>query len=700
MLRNETPGLLVKPIPKGRCYHYILNTDKQPNSLLQARSPYLRQHAYNPVAWQEWSEVAWEQARSEHKLVLVSVGYSACHWCHVMERESFEDHETAELMNRFFVNIKVDREERPDVDAVYMDACQLITGRGGWPLNIFCLPDGRPIHGGTYFPNAAWKQVLLQLQGLWQQDPEKTSSYAAALIEGMQKMELIEQHPEGSRFTRADIQELYETMAAQFDWKEGGPNRSPKFPLPNQYEFLLNLHQITGHREALDFTNLSLLKMASGGIYDQVRGGFSRYSTDPYWFAPHFEKMLYDNAQLVALYSRAFSITGAYVYEEVVRETLAFCFRELETPEGAFMAALDADSEGIEGRYYVWTDEELRQILGDDYAFAQQVFHTKKEGNWEHGLNILHKRQSPAEWTQILNISGETYFSTLKRVREQLFAAQEKREKPGLDDKVITAWNGLMIGALADAGAYLNDQAYTEKAERLANFILERCRNGSGLYRTFQYGTPAINAFLEDYACVIAGLIRLYEHGADERFLHEAKSLTDHCISEFYDADRGLFYFTAASDPALVVRKTDLTDDVIDSANSIMARSLLKLGYLFLEEAYLGMSHQMLNAVRGQVKKYPGWYSGWAQLALNEAYQTLQTEICGPDALKNLQSIHAHLPTCMVLAHADAASTLPIVKDKNIEQNQIYLCFDKACMEPVTEVPQALEIIEDVWGKD
>ncbi|MBU6324332.1 MAG: thioredoxin domain-containing protein, partial [Bacteroidetes bacterium] len=469
--------------------------------------------------------------------------------------------------------------------------------------------------------------------------------------------------------------------------------------LPNQYELLLNLYLMTGNKEALDFSNLSLLKMANGGIYDQVRGGFCRYSTDPYWFAPHFEKMLYDNAQLISLYSRAFSLSRAYVYEDVVRETLEFCFRELETPEGAFMAALDADSEGMEGRFYVWTDEELQATLGDDYPFAVAVFHIKKEGNWEHGYNILYKRKSPAELTAELNISGEFYFETLRRVRQKLFQAQELRERPGLDDKVITAWNGLMLSALADAGFYLNDASYTQKAERLADFLLNQCRNGKGLFRTYQHQKPAINGFLEDYACVIAGLIRLFETGSDERYVLAARELADYCIQHFYDHERGIFFFTSSEDTPLVIRKTDLNDDVIDSANSMLARSLRKLGYLFLEDTYTEISSRQLDAVRQQLKKFPGWYSGWAQVALMEAYGTVQMELCGPEAEDFTRELSSHLPTCMVLAHARNNSVLPLFQGKPLNQSRIYICRDRECLEPVQGTDQAMEILDDLWGE-
>jgi len=364
----------------------------------------------------------------------------------------------------------------------------------------------------------------------------------------------------------------------------------------------------------------------------------------------------------------------------------------------SLLNALDADSEGMEGRFYVWTDEELQAALGDDYSFACAVFHTKKEGNWEHGYNILHKRKSPAEITADLQISGEHYFETLQRVRQKLFQAQEQRERPGLDDKIITAWNGLMLSALADAGFYLNRPDYTAKAERLADFLLQYCRKGSGLSRTYRREGPVINGFLEDYACVIAGLLRLYETTGKERYAMEARLLMDDTIQHFYDPERNIFFFTSAKDQALLVRKTDLSDDVIDSANSMLARSLRKLGFLFVQEDYLEKSSRMLDAVRGQLQKYPGWYSGWAQLALMEAYQTIQLEVCGPDALLLMEQMKKHLPTCMVSAFATHTSALPILQEKVTAQNRIYLCRNRECLEPLHTAEQALEVLEDLWG--
>jgi uncharacterized protein YyaL (SSP411 family) len=668
-----------------------------PNRLIKAGSPYLKQHAYNPVDWFEWGEEAWQKAQQENKLVLVSIGYSACHWCHVMEHESFEDEATAEIMNRFFVCIKVDREERPDVDQVYMDACQLITGRGGWPLNMFCLPDGRPVHGGTYFPRESWQQVLLQLQSLWQSDPDKANEYAAQLVEGLHQMELVEA-PKGKKFSREDIHTLYEKMRDQFDWKEGGANRSPKFPLPNQYEFLLNYHLSTGNREALEFCHLSLLKMANGGIYDQIGGGFARYSTDPYWFAPHFEKMLYDNAQLISLYSRAFGLSGAWVYEKVVRETLQFCFDELALPEGAFMSALDADSEGMEGRYYVWTDAELREALGEDYDFACRVWHCKPEGNWEHGYNILHFRLAPAEWVKEMDMPADAWFAQLERCRGKLATARINRPKPGLDDKVITSWNGIMLSALADAGFYLNEHAWTERAVRLADFILSACSNGEGLFRIWKDCRGHINAFLEDYAAVIQGLIRLSETSGQNRFYFEALRLLEYVEKYFCDEKRGIFFVSSSEDEPLIVRKTDLNDDVISSPNAIIAQAMIKLGYIFTDAGRITKGYRMLDAVRGQMEKFPGWYTCWANTALMEAFGAVQLEVCGPQAGTTIDALRKQLPTSMVLAWSSDGSLVPVLETKDQASETIYLCRDQLCLEPVHTAAQALEVLEDLYG--
>ncbi|NBP05783.1 MAG: thioredoxin domain-containing protein, partial [Bacteroidetes bacterium] len=535
---------------------------KHTNSLIHAGSPYLLQHAHNPVNWIEWHSELWQQAQRENKPVLISVGYSACHWCHVMEKECFEDEKTAELMNAFFINVKVDREERPDIDMVYMDACQLMTGRGGWPLNVFCLPDGRPVYAGTYFPNEKWQQILLQIHSLWAHDKDKALDYANKVIHGMKGMNDIVSSG-ASQFSKSELPALYDKLAEGFDWDEGGFNRVPKFPLPNQYEFLLDYYLQADHEEpdlivAVDFTHFSLLKMANGGIYDHLRGGFCRYSTDGKWFAPHFEKMLYDNAQLISLYSRAYTIKNAPLYKEIATECIQFCLNEL-SDGNAFFSALDADSEGVEGKFYVFSHAEMEQCLNaEELEFAKTVFSCTETGNWEHGQNILYRKLAPLQVLETLNIDVSSYTALLKTVKQKLRDFQDLRPRPGLDNKIIAAWNGLMLKALANAGLFLNNPDYINRAEKLAVWIQQNLWSDAELYRIHSRGKSSIPGFLEDYAYVSEGLLALYTATGNEEFAHFAKILAEKAIQKFRDPETGTFYFTPEDGETLIVRKTDL----------------------------------------------------------------------------------------------------------------------------------------------
>lgn len=668
---------------------------KHTNALINASSPYLLQHAHNPVNWQPWSPEIWEQAKREDKMVLVSVGYSACHWCHVMEHECFEDEQTAELMNKWFINVKVDREERPDVDMVYMDACQLMTGRGGWPLNVFCLPDGLPVFAGTYFPNEKWQQTLIQLHTLWTTDRDKALEYAGRVQEGMKSMSLTE----SGRYEtplRKDIPALYETMSAGFDWEHGGPNRAPKFPLPNNYEFLLDYHLLTGNDEALDFTNLTLLKMANGGIYDHLRGGFCRYSVDQYWFAPHFEKMLYDNAQLISLYSRASAITGAPLYQEVARECLSFCRKELFSGN-AYYSALDADSEGIEGRYYVFTRQEMEQVLSaDELAFAETVFTCTPAGNWEHSYNILHRQLAPLQVLEQLNLDVNSYTVLLRTVKNKLKTLQESRPRPGLDHKIITAWNGLMLKALSDAALYLNDNKLLAEATSLADFLWNSMWDGRQLSRIYARDQASITGFLEDYALLAEGLLQHYAASGNETSAQRALLLAETAIRQFRDGESGVFYFTPSDGEELIVRKTDLSDDVINSASSVMAHVLCRLGVLYSRPAMTDMGLQLGAAVQQQLKQYPGWYSNWGRLSLAAATGVLQVECTGSQAFEHARLLQQKLPSTAVIAAAAGQSELPVFKGKDLQAGLIYICLGTSCLEPVDSVEKSLEICQDL----
>ncbi len=435
-----------------------------PNHLISSKSPYLQQHAFNPVEWYPWSELAWQKAKSENKLVLVSIGYSTCHWCHVMEHESFEDHETAEIMNIGMINIKVDREERPDIDMVYMDACQLMTGRGGWPLNVICLPDGRPVYAGTYFQKPQWQQLVLQLTSQYRSQPESFTEYAQKFMDELQKMNKVST-PTGEilNFSKKEALDIFEKYAQDIDWEHGAKQRAPKFMVPIQFEYALDFHLCTRIPEAKEYIHLSLLKMANGGIYDHIRGGFFRYSTDNRWFAPHFEKMLYDNAQLISLYSRAYAWSKADIYKEVVEQILSFCDRELTDANSflGYFSGLDADSEGVEGKFYTFTMNEIENGMNShphppkfspaEIEFLKVAFGVTTEGNWEHHMNIIHTAKAPLQVIEDLNISAAEYHSLKSSVKSKLFELQESRIQPSLDYKIICSWNGLMIKALADA---------------------------------------------------------------------------------------------------------------------------------------------------------------------------------------------------------------------------------------------------------
>src|SRR6218665_2712871 len=539
------------------------NTDhKYTNSLEKETSPYLLQHAHNPVNWFAWGDEALEKAKREDKIILVSVGYSACHWCHVMEHESFEDETVAQLMNDYFVCIKVDREERPDIDQVYMMAVQLMTGHGGWPLNCFALPDGRPIYGGTYFPKQQWMNVLLNLADLYKNEKQKALDYAAQLTEGVRLAELVKTSEEQHAFSETTLSESYRNWKLRFDDVEGGPNKAPKFPLPNNYQFLLQYGR--NNPGLLQHVNLTLKKMAYGGIYDQLGGGFARYSVDHYWKVPHFEKMLYDNGQLVTLYSEAFTKTKDPLYKQVVYETLAFVARELTSPEGGFYSALDADSEGEEGKFYVWTRQELQSILNEDYAVFADYYNVDGRGLWEHEHNILLRHDDDETIAQRHKISMDELHTLIANSKKQLLAEREKRVRPGLDDKILTSWNALMLKGYVDAYNAFDEQLFLDAAVKNAEFILGKMHmNNGALNRTYKNGESKINGFLEDYSFVIEGLIALYQATFSEKYLLKAQELMEYCMMHFRDEKSGMFFFTSDTDQALITRKMELSDNVI-----------------------------------------------------------------------------------------------------------------------------------------
>jgi len=666
----------------------------EPNSLINASSPYLLQHAYNPVHWYEWGPDALEKAKAENKLILVSIGYSACHWCHVMERESFENHEVAEVMNQHFICIKVDREERPDIDQIYMLAIQLMTGSGGWPLNCICLPDQRPIYGGTYFKKEDWINVLLSVADLWKNDPDKARQYADRLTDGIRNAEKIIPNVKQEDYTAEDLKAIIEPWKRYFDMAEGGYNRAPKFPLPNNWQFMLRYSRLMKDDATHVSALLTLEKMAMGGIYDQIGGGFARYSVDGKWHVPHFEKMLYDNGQLISLYAEAFQYSHLPLFKEVVEDTVSWLEREMSSPEGLFYSALDADSEGVEGKFYVWDKAAFDAAVGADAALLSDYFHVTSAGNWEEEeTNILLNKFSQEEYAAVKGITVMELQEKLARAKGKLLEERSKRVRPGLDDKCITAWNAMAIKGLAEASAILKRPDYLDRARITARFILgSLATEDGGLYRNYKNGKASIPGFLDDYAFFIEALIALYQADFDEQWLAEASRLTAYVLRHFRDLDSPMLFYTAADGEKLIARKHEIMDNVIPASNSVMAQNLQHLGLLFDEESYVEKASAMLAAVQPQIKTYGSAYSNWAIQLLNEVFGINEIALAGADSseVKGLLDTH-YIPNKIILAGTN--SKLPLLKDKQSIETKIYICRNKVCQLPVTTADEALKLI-------
>lgn len=676
------------------------------NDLIAESSPYLLQHAHNPVAWMSWSAKAWSRAVDEGKLVLVSIGYSACHWCHVMERESFEDPDLAALMNERFICIKVDREERPDVDQVYMEAVQMLSGHGGWPLNCFCLPDGRPVYGGTYYRPDAWRNLLTRLHQIWIEDKPALEHQAEQLMKGLARPDLIPVQDDIEQINPAEwhaaLEQGVQSWKTQMDRREGGTQRAPKFPLPVNWRFLLRHAWTTGDRDLLAQVELTLMRMADGGIFDHVGGGFARYSVDGLWKVPHFEKMLYDNAQLLSLYAEAYAVTGASTYRDVGMRIVEFVSRELTSPQGLFYCALDADSEGEEGLFYLWTRSELASILGDDLGWFAELYHVDGKGLWEHGRNILLKRDGEAGESAIAARHGKTLEELRqsdKHLREKLLQHREKRIRPGLDHKILTGWNGLMIEGLAIAGAAFQDQSLIEKASHAAKQILAEALqpDGSLNRNRLPQGGFSITGFLEDYAHFITGLLALYRATFDQTWALAAANLTTLALERFTCAESPLLYYTPSHGEALVARKMENQDNVIPSSNAAMARALITLGRLFENHAWQSRGQQMVAQLQDQFPTYLFIYALWGQAALDLASKPIDVAVLGPQAILHARTLASqYLPHVLLSASDQGQSAIPLLQARQAPSGQtaFVVCVDHACLTPVTSVQACLDLLK------
>jgi uncharacterized protein YyaL (SSP411 family) len=606
------------------------------NRLANETSPYLLQHQHNPVDWFPWGEEAFELARSTNRPIMLSVGYSACHWCHVMERESFENEEIAALMNRLFVSVKVDREERPDVDSIYMSAVQVMTGQGGWPMTVFLTPDGRPFFGGTYFPNEdrgglpSFPRVLESVSEAYH-DPERKEqllSTSSQVISHIESLAAVRQSHEPLTADLVDNAAL--SFQRQFDPQNGGMGMQPKFPQPMDYELLLRHWRRTGDENSLNMVITTLEKMARGGIYDQIGGGFARYSVDTFWLVPHFEKMLYDNSQLALLYLHGWQATGNPLFKRVVEETLFYVLREMTHPDGGFFSAQDADSEGEEGKFYVWLQQDIDSILGPEQSrTARGYWGVSREGNFE-GKNILNVPQDALTVASELGISGEELEREIADAREKLYAERSKRVWPSLDDKVLTSWNALMLKAFAECGAALGVREWTDAARKNANFLLTNMHLGDRLRRTWKDGSSSepgarLNGYLEDYAMLVDGLLTLYEATFEPRWFDAAKTIADEMIGLFWSYDDAVFFDTGNDHEELVVRPRDIFDNAIPSGGSTAALALLRLAVFTGDPAYQRTAAASLRAIRDLMVSTPQGTAHWINAV--DAYATTPQEV-------------------------------------------------------------------------
>ncbi len=673
---------------------------KKGNDLVNETSPYLLQHAYNPVRWKAWNKATLDEAKEQNKLMVVSIGYSSCHWCHVMEEESFENDSIAKIMNDNFINIKVDREERPDVDKVYMGAVQLMTGKGGWPLNCITLPDGRPVFGGTYFTKDQWSKILKDVSKLYKENPQKVEEFAQRVTEGIQTSELITLNKEEAVFKNEEIIAAINQSKGKLDTINGGFIGAPKFPMPNSIDYLLRYQYHFNDPELFKYIKKSLIKMAYGGIYDQIGGGFSRYSVDDRWHIPHFEKMLYDNAQLVSIYSKAYLQDKNELYENIVKETLAFVDKELNANNGAFYSSIDADSKNEnneleEGVFYSWTKQELKTHIKDYELFAN-YYNVNTAGFWEKDLYVLIRNQSNTEFAKKNKLTKRELKNKIANWKSILSAVRNKRNKPNLDDKILTSWNALMLQGYVDAYKAFDEKEYLDKAVKIAEFLLRKqLRSDGGLNRNFKNGKSTINGYAEDYATVIQAFISLHEITLDEKWLILSKEIMEYTIIHFYDSTSGMFFYTSKEDPSLIARKTEVNDGVISSSNSIIGNSLFKLGHYFYDKKMIEISEQMLNNLKTEIIKNPLGYSNWLHLMMNFTQPFYEVAVVGKNADTITKELYKNYFPNILISASNKDSELPLLEFKYIDgKTLIYVCVNGTCKLPLADISEAIKNIK------
>ena len=670
------------------------------NRLVNETSPYLLQHANNPVDWYPWGEEALHKARTEDKPILLSIGYSACHWCHVMERESFEDPHVAALMNRSFVSIKVDREERPDLDSIYMQAVQALTGQGGWPMTVFLTPDGEPFYGGTYFPPEdrgqmpGFPRLLRAMDEVYRTRRSDIDTASAQLVNRLRQTSRMKS--ESDLLDKNLLDEAFLHLAPGFDEENGGFGGAPKFPQPMIYDFLLRYFHSTRNPKALQMLNLSLEKMALGGMYDQLGGGFHRYSTDSYWLVPHFEKMLYDNALLSKLYLHAFQATGHELFLRIVQETLDYVLREMTAKEGGFYSSQDADSEGEEGKFFVWTPQQVEQALGrEDAEIFCAYYDVTRAGNFE-GQNILNVPLDAAAVMDQVDVEPEVLEDVLREGKDKLLEVRNRRVAPGRDDKVLTAWNGLMLRSFAEAAAVLGRQDYRDAAVANADFVTRNLQKEGRILRTYKDGQARLNGYLEDYSFLADGLIAVYELTFDSRWLEEAQRVAEGMVALFWDEEDQVFYDTGKDHEALLVRPRDIFDNAAPCGSSVAADVLMRLALLTGNEEYRNLGAAALRSMGPMLSQYPNGMGRW--LATLDFYLAEPKEIAivgpmnSPDVKAMLEVVHRQYLPNRVLAATEqgdpaGSHSMPLLRHRTMVNGvpAAYVCRNYVCQLPVTD---------------
>ncbi|MDN3596296.1 thioredoxin domain-containing protein [Zunongwangia endophytica] len=670
------------------------------NDLINETSPYLLQHAHNPVDWRAWNKTALEEAKQSNKLIIISVGYSACHWCHVMEHESFEDHEVADIMNAHYISIKVDREERPDIDQVYMQAVQIMTGSGGWPMNIVALPDGRPVWGGTYFRKEQWISALRQIRQIYEKEPEQLTNYAEKLEKGLHRLNTLEIGENALEFSQERLKNFIEIWKPHLDVKLGGSRNAPKFMMPTNLDFLLRYSYQFKDEELENYVLHTLDKISFGGTFDHVDGGFSRYSVDARWHLPHFEKMLYDNAQLLSVYSKAYKLTSNPWYKEIIEKTANFIQNELTDTTGAFYSALDADSKNEngkqeEGAYYTWKAAELQELLISDYDLFASYFNINEKGYWENGNYILYKTEADKNFAEKHRISLEELQSKKQKWTDILSEARKKREKPGLDDKTLTSWNALTITGFVDAYAATGNLLFLEIATKNANFIIEnQCNPDFRLYHSYKNGKSKINGYLEDYAFSIEAFIKLYEATFDEKWIDYAENWLQYSISNLYNDENGLFNFTSLDDDPLISTPIEFTDNVIPASNSAMANNLFRLSKLLGNLQYQDIAIKMLKIISEKIDSYPMGYSNWLHLYMSMSNPFYELAILGDKSMEYKTEIQKNYNPNLIISGSKTESALPLLSNRLVkEKTLLYLCEEGKCQLPDEDLRSILNKI-------